>query len=39
MKFPVDIGNTFLYGKTKEKAYITSGPDLCGKNLIVNMSL
>jgi hypothetical protein len=35
-----DIGNDFLYGKTKEKAYITAGPEfgisLCGKNLIIN---
>jgi hypothetical protein len=38
-----DIGNSFLYGMTKEKVYITAGPDLganfCGKNLIINKSL
>jgi Reverse transcriptase (RNA-dependent DNA polymerase) len=38
-----DIGNAFLYGKTKEKVYITKGPDfgekLSGKNLIVVKSL
>jgi hypothetical protein len=38
-----DIGNAFLYGKTKEKVYITSGPefgvDLHGKNLIIDKSL
>jgi hypothetical protein len=38
-----DAGNGFLYGKNKEKVYITSGPDfggdLSGKNLIINMSL
>jgi Reverse transcriptase (RNA-dependent DNA polymerase) len=38
-----DIGNAFLYGKTKEKFYITAGPEfgttLCGKNLIINNSL
>jgi Reverse transcriptase (RNA-dependent DNA polymerase) len=38
-----DIGNTFLYGKTKEKVYVTAGPEfgtaLCGKNLIINKSL
>jgi hypothetical protein len=32
-----------LYGKTKEKAYITAGPELgatlCGKNLIINTSI
>jgi hypothetical protein len=32
-----------LYGKTKEKAYTTHGPEfgttLCGKNLIINKSL
>jgi hypothetical protein len=32
-----------LYGKTKEKVYITAGPEfgatLCGKNLIINKSL
>jgi hypothetical protein len=38
-----DIGNAFLYGKNKEKMYISSGPefgeDLCGKNIIVYKSL
>jgi Reverse transcriptase (RNA-dependent DNA polymerase) len=38
-----DIGNAFLYGKTKEKVYVTAGPEfgptLCGKNLIINKSL
>ena len=38
-----DIGNAFLYGKTKEKVYITAGPEfganLCGKSLITNKSL
>jgi hypothetical protein len=38
-----DIGNAFLYGKTKEKAYITAGSEfgttLCGMNLIINKSL
>jgi hypothetical protein len=38
-----DIGNAFLYGKTKEKVYLTAGPEfgstLCGKNLIINKSL
>jgi hypothetical protein len=38
-----DIGNAFLYGKTKEKVYITAGPEfgtsLCGRNLIINESL
>jgi Reverse transcriptase (RNA-dependent DNA polymerase) len=38
-----EIGNAFLYGKTKEKVYITAGPEfgatLCGKNLIINKSL
>jgi hypothetical protein len=36
-----DTGNTFLYGKTKEKVYITAGlefgPKLCRRNLIINM--
>jgi hypothetical protein len=36
------IGNAFLYGKIKEKVYITSGPefgvDLHGKNLIIDKS-
>jgi hypothetical protein len=38
-----DIGNAFLYGKTKEKVYITAGPEfganLHGKNLIFDKSL
>ena len=38
-----DIGNAFLYGKTKEKVHITAGPEfgekLHGKNLIVVKSL
>jgi hypothetical protein len=38
-----DIGNAFLYGKIKEKVYITAGPefgvDLYGKNLIIDKSL
>jgi hypothetical protein len=38
-----DIGNAFLYGKTKEKIYITSGPKfgatLHAKNLIIDKSL
>jgi hypothetical protein len=38
-----DIGNAFLYGKTKEKVYISAGPefgvDLYGKNLIIDKSL
>jgi hypothetical protein len=38
-----DIGNTVLYGKTKEKVYINSDPefveDLREKNLIINKSL
>jgi hypothetical protein len=37
-----DIGNAFLYGKTKEKVYITAGPEfgasLYGKNLIIDKS-
>jgi hypothetical protein len=37
------IGNAFLYGKTKEKVYITDGPEfgttLCGKILIIDKSL
>jgi hypothetical protein len=35
--------NAFLYGKTKEKVYITAGPefgvDLHGENLIIDKSL
>jgi hypothetical protein len=38
-----DIGNAFLFGKTKEKAYITAGPEfgvnICGINSIVIKSL
>jgi hypothetical protein len=38
-----DIGNAFLYGKTKEKVYITAGPEfgvnLHGKNLFIDKSL
>jgi hypothetical protein len=38
-----DMGNVFLYGKTKDKVYITAGPefgvDLHGKNLIIDKSL
>jgi hypothetical protein len=37
-----DIGNAFLYGKTKENVYITAGHefgvDLHGKNLIIDKS-
>jgi Reverse transcriptase (RNA-dependent DNA polymerase) len=38
-----DIGNAFSFGKTKEKVYITAGPDfgasLHGENLIIDKSL
>jgi hypothetical protein len=38
-----DIGNAFLYGKTKEKVYITAdsefGQSLQGKNIIIDKSL
>jgi hypothetical protein len=38
-----DIGNAFLYGKTKEKVYITAGPEfgakLYGKSIIFDKSL
>jgi hypothetical protein len=38
-----DIGNAFLYGKTKEKVYITAGPEfgskLHGKNIVIDKSL
>jgi hypothetical protein len=38
-----DIGNEFLYGKIKEKVYITAGTefgvDLHGKNLMIDESL
>ena len=38
-----DVGNAFLYGKTKEKVYIIAGPefgpDLEGKTLIIHKSL
>jgi hypothetical protein len=37
------IGNAFLYGKTKEKVFITAVPEfgasLHGKNLIIDKSL
>jgi hypothetical protein len=38
-----NIGNAFLYRKTKEKVYITAGPEfgtyLHGRNVIINKSL
>ena len=37
-----DIGNTFLYGKTREKVYIKAGPkfgDLEGQFLIIDKGL
>jgi hypothetical protein len=38
-----NIGNAFLYEKTKEKVYITAGPEfgvnLHGKNLLIDKSL
>ena len=38
-----DIGNAFLYGKTREKVYIIAGPefgpDLQGKRMIIEKSL
>jgi hypothetical protein len=38
-----DIGCTFLHGKTKERVYITAGPDFGanshGKNLMIDKSL
>ena len=38
-----DIGNAFLYGKTKEKVYIIAGPEfgpeLQGKRMIIEKSL
>jgi hypothetical protein len=38
-----DIGNAFLYGKTKKKVYLTAGPEfganLHSKNLIIDKSL
>ena len=38
-----DVGNAFLYGKTKEKVYIVAGPefgpDLEGKRLIIDKAL
>jgi hypothetical protein len=38
-----DFGNAFLHGKTKDKVYITAGPEfgvyLYGKNLIIDKSL
>jgi hypothetical protein len=40
---PCDIGNAFLYGKTKKKVYIVAGPEvgsnLDGKILIIDKSL
>jgi hypothetical protein len=41
--YSCDIGNAFLYEKTKEKVYITAGPEFGanshGKNLIIDKSL
>jgi hypothetical protein len=41
--YAFDIGNAFLYGKTKEKIYITSGPEfgvnLHSAHLIIDKSL
>jgi hypothetical protein len=41
--YACDIGNAFLYRKTKEKVYSTAGPefgvDLHGKNLIIDKFL
>jgi hypothetical protein len=37
-----DVGNTFLYGKTKEKVMIKAGPEFganAGKILIVDKGL
>jgi hypothetical protein len=38
-----DIGNAFLWGKTKEKVCITAGPEffwtICARNSIMNESL
>ena len=38
-----DIGNAYLYGKTKEKVYIIAGPEfgvkLLGKKLIIDKAL
>jgi hypothetical protein len=38
-----DVGNAFLYGKTREKVFIIAGPEfgpeLMGKRLIVDKSL
>jgi hypothetical protein len=38
-----DIGNAFLYGKTKEKVYVTADPKFGayshGKHLIIDKSL
>jgi hypothetical protein len=45
MEFPVVqvISGMLFHGKTKEKFYMNSGPelgeDLCGKNHIINKSL
>jgi hypothetical protein len=39
---PADIGNAFLYGKTKEKVIINAGPEFgihAGKTLIVDKGL
>jgi len=39
---PGDIGNAFLYGKTREKVYITAGPEfgkLCGRLMIIDKGL
>ena len=36
-----DIDNAFLYGKTREKVYITAGPEfgkLCGRQRLVRTS-
>ena len=38
-----DVGNAFLYGKTREKLYVVAGPEfgpeLAGKRLIIDRSL
>ena len=38
-----DVGNAFLYGKTREKVFIVAGPefgpDLAGKRLIIDKAL
>jgi hypothetical protein len=33
-----DVGNAFVYGNTKEKVYITAGPEF-GTSFIINNSL